>query len=73
MSCCQKGQALKKEYENAIRFEALSYGRLIAHKRRHEQVEEGGPRLHHMRMVNEAARRYAEGDVETPYEIPPAS
>ncbi len=63
VSCCNTGLALKEEYDNAIKFEALAYGRLIAHKRRHEEVGQIS-HVRHMQMVTEAARRYAEGDVE---------
>jgi len=71
VSCCLTGLALKKEYENALKYEALAYGRLIAHKRRHEEVGEI-PSVRHMQMVTEGARRYAEGDVETLADVPPA-
>lgn len=70
MPCCDRGQALKEEYENALKFEALSYGRLIAHKRRHEEVGKIS-RVRNLQMVVEAARRYREGDVEALGEIPP--
>ncbi len=66
MSCCKTGEELKKEYDNALKFEAISYGRLIAHKHRHKKVEEI-PRVRHMRMVNEAAEAYADGNAE-PFE-----
>lgn len=65
MSCCNTGITLKEEYDRALKFEALAYGRLIAHKRRHEEVREI-PNVRHMQMVVEAARRYSEGDVEAP-------
>jgi len=69
VSCCQTGDNLKKEYDNALRWEALSYARLIAHKHRHDEVEER-PAVRHMHMVNEAAKRYAEGDVDSHREVP---
>ncbi len=65
MSCCYTGLALKEEYDNALKFEAIAYGRLIAHKQRHEEVGEI-PSVRHMQMVNEAARRYQEGNVDPP-------
>ncbi len=69
MSCCRRGIALKEEYANALKFEAITYGRLIAHKRNHEAKEQS-PAMHHMQVVREAARRYTEGDVETHDEVP---
>lgn len=71
MPCCETGTALKEEYDNALRFEALTYARLIAHKRRHETVQEI-PNVHHMRMVNKIAQRYEEGAFDTHREVPPA-
>ncbi len=68
MACCDKGLALKEEYDNALKFEALTYGRVIAHKRKHESIERI-PRVQFVRMVNEAARRYTEGDVEALAEV----
>ncbi len=65
MPCCNTGLALKEEYSNALRWEALTYARLISHKRKHEDVE-GRPHVLHMQVVNEAARRYSEGNAETP-------
>ncbi len=70
MACCNSGDKLREEYENALRFEAVSYGRLIAHKRRHEETEEI-PRVRHMRMVIAAAKAYAEGDAEALGEVSP--
>jgi len=69
VSCCHTGLALKEEYENALKFEALAYGRLIAHKRRHDAVQEIN-NVRHMQLVAEAAQRYTEGDVETHPELP---
>ncbi len=66
---CNTCLALKEEYENALRFEALTYARLIAHKRRHEEVNDR-PAVQHMQMVTEIARRYTEGDIETHDEVP---
>ncbi len=63
MSCCNTGLALKKEYDNALRWEALTYARLVVHKQRHQEVEER-PAVRHMQLVNEAAKRYKEGDVD---------
>lgn len=65
MSCCKTGIALKKEYDNALKWEALTYARLVAHKERHQRVEEI-PSVRHMQLVNEAAKRYTEGTVD-PY------
>lgn len=64
MPCCNTAIALKKEYENAIRFEALCYARIVAHKGRHDRVKEI-PAVRHMQLVNEAAKRYEEGVVDT--------
>ncbi len=72
MSCCNTGIALKREYDNALRFEAICYAKLIAHKRRHEEVEER-PVVSHMRVVNQIAEQYAKGNVEPLAEIPPTS
>ncbi len=71
MGCCNTGLALKEEYTNALRWEALSYARLIAHKHRHDKVEEI-PAVRHMHLVNEAAKRYAEGVVNTHRKVPPS-
>lgn len=71
MSCCETGSKLRGEYDNALKFEALAYGRVIAHKRRHEKVSEIS-NVRYMRLVREAAERYTEGDVDPHAEIPPA-
>ncbi len=65
MSCCITGLTLKEEYDNALRFEALTYARLIAHKRRHEGLKDNPNSMRHMRMVNEIARKYTQGDYKT--------
>ncbi len=70
MPCCNAGTKLKEEYDNAIKLEALTWARLIAHKRRHEDVHRR-PAVHHMQVVNEIARQYAEGDAKAFDEIPP--
>ncbi len=60
---CKVCPKLLEEYENALKYEALSYGRLIAHKRRHEDVDRAprATQVHHMQLVGEIARRYEEG------------
>jgi len=70
-NCCNIGEKLTKEYDNALGFEAICYGRLIAHKNRHAEVGEIS-RVRHMRMVIQAAKEYAEGDVDSHAEVPPA-
>ncbi len=70
-NCCNTGSRLTEEYEYALKFEAIAYGRLIAHKQRHEAVGEI-PHVRHMRMVIQAAKDYADGIVEAHDEIPPA-
>ncbi len=66
---CTKCIQLREEYDNALKFEAVSYAKLIAHKRRHDAIEEHPRRMQHLRLVNEVARRHAEGDFETPREV----
>lgn len=70
MACCESGDKLRREYENALKFEAIAYGRLIAHKRRHSGTKSSERSLRHMQMVAEVARRYTEGDVEAYGEVP---
>ncbi len=70
LGCCKIGLALKEEYENALKFEALAYARLITHKRRHSRTDASERSLRHMQMVRELADRYTEGDVEAHAEIP---
>ncbi len=64
MPRCTTGLALQEEYENALKCEAIAYGRLIAHKRRHEDVNSIN-NVRHMQLVTEAARRYMEGEHQT--------
>ncbi len=71
---CNVCPQLRREYENALKFEAIAYGKLIAHRRRHQDASKSqrAGRVHYLRLVNKVARRYEEGDVETLAEIPPA-
>ena len=72
MPCCNTGLALKEEYDRALKFEAVTYARLIAHKRRHDRVQLTSRGVHYMRMVDEITKRYEEGDAEPLGEVPPA-
>jgi len=68
---CDVCKSLKEEYDNALKFEALAYGRLIAHKRRHETTQASENSMRHLRLVNYIAKRYEEGAFNAHPEVPP--
>lgn len=64
MACCNTGEELREEYENALKFEALSYARLIAHRRRHDANAGSASHVRHMHLVRDLAHKYTEGEIE---------
>jgi len=71
--CCKILTRLRGEYDNALKFEAIAYARIIAHRARHEGVKIHPRSLQHMRLVNEIAKRYSAGDAEAPEQVSPSA
>ena len=68
---CSLCKARREEYDQALKYEALAYGRLIAHKTRHETTETI-PRMQYLRLVSEVAKAYSgQSDYLPRDEIPP--
>lgn len=65
---CRTCTNLRKEYENVLKNEAVAYARVIAHRNAHRKTHH----VPHMRLVNEIAKRYTEGNAEALEDLPSA-